>query len=212
MVLVCDLVVCCRRRCHFSASVSVCLPLDLLALFLFSPFLSVLSSLAPSQTKPNQSSLFDMTPKKVIYLFLCLSVCPLLSGGFLCPRPVQFSSVFGVSVCVPLLLSSAILYPPAANILSLFSFLSSNVRLQSQSQPLFASVIDMYFYTFDCENGFAAAAADSSVFCFFFFFFRMLIYLVQSMTTMMMLMRMKRKVPLFILLALAIILLQSYFL
>ncbi len=174
----------------------VCLPLDLLALFLFSHSQSCLHW---RPLKPNQSSLFDMTPKSD--LSVSLSVClPALVWriSLSSTRAVQLSSVFGVSVCVPLLLSSAILYPPAANILSLFSFLSSNVRLQSQSQPLFASVIDMYFYTFDCENGFAAA--DSSVFC-FFFFFRMLIYLVQSMTTMMMLMRMKRKVPLFILLA-----------
>lgn len=181
-----------------SRLLSVCLPLDLLALFLFSPFLSVLSSLAPSQTKPKQPLRHDA---KKSDLSVSLSVClPALVWriSLSSTSAVQFSSVFGVSVCVPLsLLSSAILYPPAANILSLFSFLSSNVRSQSQSQPLFASVIDMYFYTFDCENGFAA---DSSVFCFFFFFFRMLIYLVQSMTTMMMRM-LKRKVLLFILLA-----------
>ena len=179
----------------------VCLPLDLLALFLFSPFLSVLSSLAPSQTKP--SSLFDMTPKKVIYLFLCLSVCPLLSGGFLCPRPVQFSSVQcsgSQCLCSTQFVVECHSLSPSSKYSPFFLF-SQTMSARNRSRNLFLPLLLICIFirsTVRTDSPppptqvFSASSSSSSS-------FRMLIYLVQSMTTMMM--RMKRKVPLFILLA-----------
>ena len=99
MVLVCDLVVCCRRRrrCHFSASVCVFATWFVGTFPLFS--FSELSSLAPSQTKPKQPLRHD-AKKWSICFSVCLSARSCLADFFVLDQcsSVQFS-VWGLSLC-----------------------------------------------------------------------------------------------------------------
>ena len=102
MVLVCDLVVCCRRcrRCHFSASVCVFATwfVGTFPLFSLSQCVVFIGALS-NQTKPKQPLRHD-AKKWSICFSVCLSARSCLADFFVLDQcsSVQFS-VWGLSLC-----------------------------------------------------------------------------------------------------------------